>query len=58
MSGCRAGQTGSVTAIQVDGVYDRGADGALRFFQVSPKTEDIEALVERVGLKCERWLAR
>jgi len=73
-SGRRAGQTGSVTAIQrfgsalnlnlhfhvlqLDGVYDHGADGALRFFQVSPKTEDVEALVERVGLKCERWLAR
>ena len=39
---------------ELDGVYDHGADGALRFFQVSPKTEDIEALVERVGLKCER----
>ena len=62
-SGRRAGQTGSVTAIQrfgsalklnlhfhvvhLDGVYDRGADGHLRFFHVSPSTEDIERRMTR-----------
>ena len=73
-SGRRHGQTGSITAIQrfgsalnlnlhfhvihLDGVYDRGADRDLRFFHVSPTTKDIERLVEQIGTKCERWLAR
>ena len=72
-TGRRAGQTGSVTAIQrfgsalqlnlhfhiihLDGVYDHGADDSLRFFHVAPRTADIEALVERIGIRCERWLA-
>ena len=72
-TGRRAGQSGSVTAIQrfgsalqlnlhfhvlhLDGVYDRGADGSLRFFRVAPRTADVEALVERIGVRCERWLA-
>ena len=73
-SGRRRGETGSITAIQrfgsalnlnlhfhiihLDGVYDRGADDALRFFHVTPTTADIERLVEKVGTKCERWLSR
>lgn len=73
-TGRREGRSGSVTAIQrfgsalnlnlhfhivhLDGVFDRGADGALRFFQATPTTEDIEGLVVEVGLACESWLAK
>ena len=72
-SGRRHGQTGSITAIQrfgsalnlnvhfhilhLDGVYDRGADGDLRFIQVSPTTEDVERIIEEVGAPV-RALAR
>ena len=73
-TGRRGGRTGSVTAIQrfgsalqlnlhfhivhLDGVYDRGADDCLRFFHVSPKTEDVERVVKEIGDKAEKWLAR
>jgi len=73
-TGRAGGRSGSVTAIQrfgsalnlnlhfhivhLDGVFDRGADEALRFFEAPPTTEDVEALVVEVGLACERWLAR
>lgn len=73
-TGRRGGKSGSFTAIQrfgsavnlnlhfhvvhVDGVFDRGADGALRFFQAAPTTEDVEGLVVEIALACERWLAR
>jgi hypothetical protein len=73
-SGRRLGQSGSVTAIQrfgsalnlnlhfhvvhLDGVFDRGADGKLRFFTARPTTEDVEALVLEIALACERWLAK
>jgi hypothetical protein len=73
-TGRKGGKTGSVTAIQrfgsalnlnlhfhiihLDGVFDRGADGALRFFEATPTTDDIEALVVEVGLACERWLGK
>lgn len=55
-TGRRGGRSGAVTAIQrfgsalnlnlhfhvihLDGVFDRGADDALRFFRASPTTED------------------
>ena len=64
-TGRKGGKTGSVTSIQrfgsalnlnlhfhvihLDGVFDRGADGALRFFEATPTTDDIEALVVEVG---------
>jgi hypothetical protein len=73
-TGRAGGRCGSVTAIQrfgsavnlnlhfhvvhTDGVFDRGADGALRFFRAVPTTEDIEGLVVEIALACERWLAR
>lgn len=73
-TGRPGGRCGSVTAIQrfgsavnlnlhfhvvhIDGVFDRGADGALRFFRAAPTTEDIEGLVVEIALGCERWLAR
>lgn len=73
-TGRRGGRSGAVTAIQrfgsalnlnlhfhivhLDGVFDRGADEALHFFQHTPTTEDIEGLVVEIGLSCERWLAR
>ena len=44
--------------VHLDGVFDRGGDDALRFFQHAPTTEDIEGLVVEIGLACERWLAR
>ena len=44
--------------IHVDGVFDRGADEALRFFDAMPTTEDIEELVVELGLACERWLGK
>ena len=60
-TGRKGGKTGSVTSIQrfgsalnlnlhfhiihLDGVFDRGADGALRFFEATPTTDDIESLV-------------
>ena len=44
--------------VHLDGVYDRGADGALRFFQATPSTADIEALVVEIALACERCLAK
>jgi hypothetical protein len=44
--------------VHTDGVFDRGADGALRFFRAVPPTEDIEGLVVEIALACERWLAR
>ena len=43
--------------LHLDGVYDRGADGSLRFFDVAPRRADVEALVERIGVRCERWRA-
>ena len=73
-TGRREGKSGAVTAIQrfgsalnlnlhfhivsLEGVFDRGADGSLRFFTHPPTTEDIEGLVVEIGLACERWLAR
>ena len=73
-AGRTAGKSGSVTSIQrfgsalnlnlhfhiihVDGVFDRGADEALRFFDAMPTTEDIEELVVELGLACERWLGK
>ena len=69
-----AGKSGAVTCIQrfgsalnlnlhfhivhLDGVFDRGGDDTLRFFQSTPTTEDIEDIVVEVALACERWLAR
>ena len=44
--------------VHLDGLFDRGADDALRFFQHTPTTEDIESLVVEIGLSCERWRAR
>ena len=44
--------------VHLDGVYDRGADGALRFFQHTPRTEDVETLVQAIAEGCERWLGR
>ena len=73
-TGRREGKSGAVTAIQrfgsalnlnlhyhmvhLDGLFDRGADGALQFFHHTPTTEDIEGLVVEIGLASERWLAR
>jgi hypothetical protein len=73
-TGRTGGKSGSVTSIQrfgsalnlnlhfhvihLDGVFDRGADDALRFFEATPTTDDIEALVVEVGLACERWLGK
>lgn len=68
------GKSGAVTSIQrfgsalnlnvhfhmvhLDGVYDRGADDALRFFQATPTNEDIErsrwTLPRRVSGGCPR----
>lgn len=44
--------------IHLDGVYDRGADATLRFFQSTPSTAAIEGLVVEIALSCERWLAK
>lgn len=30
----------------------------MRFLQAAPTTEDIERIIEEVGVQCERWLAR
>ena len=73
-TGRSRGKSGSVTVIQhfgsalnlnlhfhivhLDGVYDRGADGKLRFFQAPLSTADIEGLVVEIALSCERWLAK
>ena len=70
----RMGKSGGITVIQrfgsalnlnlhfhvvhLDGVYDRGGDGSLRFFQSAPSTADIEGLVVEIALACERWLAK
>ena len=67
------GKSGAVTSIQrfgsalnlnvyfhvvhLDGVYDCGADAALRFFQATPTNEDIEALAVDIATACERWLS-
>ena len=73
-TGRRDGRTGSATTIQrfgsalqlnlhfhivhLDGVYDRGADDCLRFFRVTPRTEDVERVVKEIGAKAEKWLAK
>ena len=73
-TGRRLGKSGAITVIQrfgsalnlnlhfhvihLDGVYDRGADGALRFFQSTPATDDIEGLVVEIAISCGRWLAK
>jgi hypothetical protein len=73
VTGRTEGKSGSVTAIQrfgsalnlnlhfhiihLDGVFARGADGQLRFFQHTPSTADIEELVQRIERGCERFLA-
>lgn len=73
-TGRREGRSGAVTAIQrfgsslnlnlhfhivhLDGLFDRGADGRLRFFPAPPSTEDIESLALEIGEACERWLAK
>lgn len=73
-TGRRGGRSGAVTAIQrfgsalnlnlhfhvihLDGVFDRGADDALRFFRASPTTEDVERLVVEIAEAAERWLAK
>ncbi len=44
--------------MHLDGVYDRGADGALRFFRAPPSTEDVERLVVEIGEACEAWLSK
>jgi len=44
--------------VHLDGLFDRGADGALRFFPWAPSTADIEGLVTEIGEACEAWLAR
>ena len=67
------GKSGAVTSVQrfgsalnlnvhfhvihLDGVYDRGADDVLRFFQATPRDEDIEALAVDIATACERWLS-
>lgn len=73
-TGRKGGKSGAVTAIQrfgsalnlnlhfhvasLDGVFDRGADGALHFFQATPTTEDVERLVEDIARAAEAWLAK
>jgi len=68
------GKGGSITAIQrfgsalnlnlhfhvivLDGVYVRGADGALSFKRVIPHTADVEHLVGEIADACEAWLDR
>ena len=42
----------------MDGVFDRGKDDALHFFQATPSTEDVERLVEEIAGSCESWLAK
>ena len=73
-TGRKHGKSGAVTAIQrfgsalnlnlhfhvvhMDGVFDRGKDDALHFFQATPSTEDVERLVEEIAGSCESWLAK
>lgn len=73
VTGRSDGRSGSVTAIQrfgsalnlnlhfhvvhLDGVFDRGADGQLRFFQHTPSTRDVVVLVQRIERAAERFLA-
>ena len=35
--------------VHLDGLFDRGADEALRFFGATPTTADVEALVVDIG---------
>jgi hypothetical protein len=44
--------------VSLDGVFDRGADDALHFFQATPTTGDVERLVEDIARAAERWLAK
>ncbi len=73
-TGRKHGKSGAVTAIQrfgsalnlnlhfhvvhLDGVFDRGKDDALHFFQATPNTEDVERLVEAIARAAEAWLAK
>ena len=75
-TGRTGGKTGAITVIQrfgsalnpnlpyhivrLDGVWDRCADGALRFFQGTPTTAEIEELVVEITLsgKPRRWLEK
>ena len=73
-TGRARGRSGAVTVVQrfgsalnlnlhfhvvhLDGVFDRGADGALHFFGAAPSNADVEDLVVEVALACERWLSR
>ncbi|MEI6467073.1 MAG: transposase, partial [Verrucomicrobiota bacterium] len=72
-TGRALGKSGAVTSVQrfgsalnlnvhfhiihLDGVYDPGADGSLRFFQATPTNEDIDALAVDIATACERWLS-
>jgi hypothetical protein len=44
--------------VHIDGVFDRGSDGSLRFFRSAPTTEDIEGPVVEIARECVRWLPR
>ena len=73
-TGRKWGKSGAVTAIRrfgsalnlnlhvhvvhIDGVFDRGKDDALHFFQKTPTTEDVERLVEEIARAYEAWLAK
>ena len=39
----------AILCVHLDGVFDRGSDDALRFFQATPTTEDIEGLVVEIA---------
>lgn len=41
-----------------DGVFARGADGALAFHRVRPSATDLAELVERIATDAEDWLER
>ena len=73
-TGRKQGKSGAITAIQrfgsalnlnlhyhiisIDGVFYRGSDDALHFFQATPTTEDVERLVEEIARASEAWLAK
>jgi hypothetical protein len=44
--------------VALDGVYVRGADGALSFKRVIPHPSDVEHLVGEIADACEAWLDR
>lgn len=47
-----------IVSVHLYGVFDRGKDDALHFFQATPNTEHVERLVEDIARASEAWLAK